>query len=434
MNLYDSYSQKIKKINEKIINIYNCGPTVYNHIHIGNARPLIVFDVLIRYLEFINIKVHYVHNITDIDDKIIVAAQKENISETKVALYYYDQYLLVKKHLNTLEMENPKVTENIDGIIHYIERLIISGSAYVINGSVYLNTALIKNYGQLGKRILKEQSSGLRVKQLGEKQNLTDFVLWKKTSEGIQWKSPWSLGRPGWHTECSFLIEKYFKNNLTIHGGGIDLKFPHHENENAQHQALYNEHLAKVWMHVGHVNIDEVKMSKSLGNFKLVKDLLKTYSYQSLRWFFYSSNYANPLNYTNDNLIQAKHDISKIEKVLNLGRFKLSYLFYFQPNKELIDLRFLAELDNNLNIVNAITIIWTQVKKINAAIKIKDYVLINKYWNEINNELAILGIEFENKFNPEVLLMINEYHNLLENKNYQKSDFLRAQLIEIGIL
>ena len=434
MKLYDSLSKEFKKIDHKEpINIYNCGPTVYNHIHIGNARPLIVFDVLFRCLIAQNYKVNYLHNLTDIDDKIINEAKKTNQNELELSAFYGNEYAKIRKKLNTLEMKIEKVSDNMDGIINYIERMIDNKSAYLVNGNVYFNTAKVKNYGILSNRQLDEQIHGERVSKDDAKINETDFVLWKKTNEGIQWDTKWSRGRPGWHSECSYLIEKHFNENLTIHGGGIDLKFPHHENENAQHECLHHQGLAKIWVHVGHINVNQQKMSKSLNNFILVKDILEKYPYQTIRWFMYQSNYKNPLDF-NDDMMKECH--KQVEKIINLINATKSILIYKNQYSTVKDITksFLDELNNDLNITNSISIIHELIKQLNICIRSKQYEQANQLLNELINDLSILGIEFEDIHNHDNISLINQYFKYVEAKDYEQSDKLRVELVKKGLI
>ncbi|MGL4951701.1 MAG: cysteine--tRNA ligase [Mycoplasma sp.] len=433
MRLYNSLSQSYIEINEDQVNIYNCGPTVYNHIHIGNARPLIIFDVLYRTLEATNKKVNYLHNITDIDDKIINAAISNNTDEKTISEMYANAYAEIRKKLNTKEMTIQKVTDNIDGIIDYINRMILKGVAYEVNGNVYFNTKLVDSYGELSNRVLDDQIIGERVQANDQKINETDFVLWKNTNDGIKWKTNWCDGRPGWHSECSYLIEKYFGNNLTIHGGGIDLKFPHHENENAQHHGLHDCGLAKVWMHVGHINVDNKKMSKSSNNFILVKDLLTIFQYQSIRWFMYRTNYRNPLEFNQIIMEECESEINKIKRNINSTKTQLIMNDSLSA-KEVISQNFLEILNNDLDISNAVTYIQKISKEINVSIRSKDFQLANSLLNELIWCLSILGIEFENVHDENTIEKIKEYQMHQSNKNYESSDALRKILVEKEII
>ncbi len=433
MRLYNSLSKKIESINDDIINIYNCGPTVYNHIHIGNSRPVIIFDVLYRYLLSQNIEVNYLHNLTDIDDKIIAAAKNQKQHELELSSYFAEEYENIRKKLNIKDMIIEKVSNNIDGIIDYIDRLVRTNGAYVVNGNVYFDTKKDTEYGKLSNRSIDDENKVERIEENSEKKSQADFVLWKNTNEGIKWKTPWSLGRPGWHTECSYLIEKYFKKSLTIHGGGIDLKFPHHENENAQHKCLYNEDITKIWMHVGHINVDNQKMSKSLNNFILIKDILKEYSYQEIRWFIYKTNYRNPLNFNQKIMNETRIEIEKIEKIINTSKTDLIYNNSLS-SQFILSEKFIEEMDNDLNISNAITEIYNLIKKLKNEIKNKNYLESNTFLNMIISSLSILGIEFKNIHNDEVIEMINNYYSEYEDKNFSISDNLRKILIEKKVL
>lgn len=434
MKLYDSLTTKLIEFDTKKVSIYNCGPTVYNHVHIGNARPLVIFDVLYRYLKFKKSDVKYVLNITDIDDKIINKAIEQNKTESEISEYYYESYLKIKKDLNTLEMINPKVSDNIQEIIHYIDKLVKNGFAYIHDNNVYFDTTKIKEYGELSKNKIEDLVPGSRIKLSDSKHSEFDFVLWKKTDKGIKWDSPWGIGRPGWHTECSCLINKYIGDSVTIHGGGMDLKFPHHENENAQNRALKNRSLANIWLHIGMINVNNEKMSKSLNNFILVKDILLNYSYQALRWFFYQTNYANPLNYSDSIMQQMEDEINKIKKSIYVAHSKLIFNNYkFKKNNKLIEDEFLNNLENNLNINNCVTIIYKLVKELNKLINQNDFKNAEIKLNILINSLSILGIEFENKHDSQIVSLIKEYKKFVEQKEYLKSDEIRKILIDKGL-
>ncbi len=433
MKLYNSLSKIKETIDDEVINIYNCGPTVYNHIHIGNLRPVVVFDVLYRYLESQKFNINYLHNLTDIDDKIIAAAKTENISELELSSFFSEEYENIRKKINIKDMLIEKVSDNIEGIIEYIDRLIIKKGAYVINGNVYFDTKKDSQYGELSHRDINTEKKVERIEENSEKKNQTDFVLWKNTDEGIKWETSWSFGRPGWHTECSYLIEKHFKNSLTIHGGGIDLKFPHHENENTQHRCLYEKGLAKIWMHVGHVNVNDEKMSKSLKNFVLVKDILKDCSYEEIRWFFYKTNYRNPLNFNQNIMNETKIEVHKIKKSINISKTELIYNNALKYEFILSE-NFIKEMNNDLNILNAIAGIYDLIKKIKNKIKNKKYSEANNFLNMVISSLSILGINFENIHTNEVIEMINTYYLELKKRNFAISDDLRKNLMKKKIL
>ncbi len=434
IKLYDSRTNQFIELNDPKISIYNCGPTVYNHIHIGNARPLVTFDVLVRLLKHQNKSYKYILNITDIDDKIINESEKQNMSELELSSYYMDQYLKIKEKLNTIPMINPKVSDNIDGIINYVDLLVQNGAAYIEDGDVYFDTSSTSTYGEISKRKTDELLNGARVEVDNKKHNPNDFVLWKKTNKGLKWNTKWSLGRPGWHSECSYLINKHIGKQVTIHGGGMDLKFPHHENENVQNHALYNCSLAKIWMHVGMININNEKMSKSLNNFILVKDILNKYSYQSLRWFFYQSGYSNPLNYSDEIMQQMEKEIRKFENAINLAKTTL-ILNNFEINQhQNISHKFEIALEDNLNLINAITELYKINKELNVAIKEKNNVLINNLLFIIINSLSILGIEFKNIHNDYNIQLLKSWQDCLENKDYENADKIREEIKLKGLL
>ncbi|MDE6894410.1 MAG: cysteine--tRNA ligase, partial [Malacoplasma sp.] len=316
MKLYDYISQQNVEVSStnKTVKMYVCGPTVYNHVHIGNLRPIITFDVLNRLLIELGYKVIFIHNITDIDDKIINKALQEQKTEFEIAEFYEKKYLEILDVLN-IHKQNmlfPKVSTHIKDIENYIKKIMENNFAYFKNGDVYFNTLKSNQYGTISNKKIDDLLIGEKSQLNSNKNNSQDFVLWKKTDIGLNWETEFSQGRPGWHTECACLINKYLGVQTDIHGGGVDLKFPHHENENIQNIAVVGKPLARIWMHVGHLNINNEKMSKSLQNFILAKDLLKTESANTIRWFFYQTNFSNPLNFTTENLNNSKNELESI--------------------------------------------------------------------------------------------------------------------------
>ncbi|MCV3743778.1 cysteine--tRNA ligase [Ureaplasma sp. ES3154-GEN] len=435
MKLFDSYTNQLQTLDDDQITIYNCGPTVYNHIHIGNARPLISMDVLYRYLLTKNKNVKYVLNITDIDDKIINYALENNLKELDVSETYFQAYLKIKKQLNTLPMFNPKVSEHMDEIINYIENLLAKDKAYYVNQDIYFDTSSVENYGQLSKIKIDENINGKRVLNVENKRNPNDFILWKITNKGIVWNSKLGSGRPGWHTECSCLINKYLGQQISIHGGGMDLKFPHHENENAQNNALYNKNLAKIWLHFGLVNIENEKMSKSLNNFILMKDLLEKYSYQAIRWFFYQTKYSQPLNFSDETLKQCEHDIKKIQEVLIRIRNKLCLNDVSLEINKLSNFdKFDNEIVNDLNLANCVKVIFDLLKEANILLKQNDFHQLVNVFEKLNYCLSIFGIEFTNLHTSENIALLKKWSQLVTDKDYEQADQVRAILIKIGLL
>ncbi len=439
LKIKDSLSQKYINIDQDKISIYNCGPTVYNDVHIGNIRPLITFDVLYRYLKYVNKDVIYVHNITDIDDKIINRSIELKQSEQQVSEHYYQEYLKIIDQLNVLHMDVlPKVSDNIKGIIDFVKQIIDSKHAYVADGDVYFDIKSIKDYGCISHQKIDMLFDSVRKENNTNKKCPLDFALWKQTNVGLAWKSPWNNhGRPGWHTECVYLINKYIGKQTVIHGGGVDLKFPHHENENAQNMALYNIGLAKCWMHVGHVNIDGKKMSKSLNNFVLAKDILKKYDANTIKWFFYQTQYASPLNFSFDNLENSKNEILKVFKAINNALISLytNKIDFKYNSKNELPKTFIDAIDNDLDFPNMITSIWSYVKNLPNLIKSKEFNEVSWQINSLINMLDILGIKYKNplKFN-DFKQLIDDWINALNSKNYKYADSLRNELIKKNII
>ena len=439
LKIKDSSSQKLINIDQDKISIYNCGPTVYNDVHIGNIRPLITFDVLYRYLKYINRKVIYVHNITDIDDKIINRSIELKQSEHEISEHYYQEYLKIIDQLNVLHMDIlPKVSDNIDGIINFVKQVIDSKHAYVTNGDVYFDIKSIKDYGCISHQKIDMLLDSVRKENNSNKKYPLDFALWKQTDVGLAWKSPWNdHGRPGWHTECVYLINKYIGNQTVIHGGGVDLKFPHHENENAQNIALHNIGLAKCWMHIGHVNIDGKKMSKSLNNFVLAKDMLKEYDANAIKWFFFQTQYASPLNFSFDNLENSKNEILKVFKAINKASINLytNKIDFKYNNKNELPKTFVDAIDNDLDFPNMITSIWTYVKNLSNLIKSKEFIQISNHINLIISMLEILGIKYNNPLESNnSKQLIDNWINALNSKDYENADSLRNELIKMNII
>ena len=314
MKLYNTLTKQKEEfvpVHEGKVGMYVCGPTVYNYIHIGNARPMIVFDTVRRYFEYKGYDVNYVSNFTDVDDKIIKKANEEGVPASEISERFIAE---CKKDMEGLNIEpathNPKATEEIDGMIAMISTLIEKGYAYEKNGTVYFRTRKFKNYGQLSKKNLDDMRAGIRIAVSDEKEDAMDFVLWKPKKEGEPaWVSPWGEGRPGWHIECSEMSKKYIGDTIDIHAGGEDLVFPHHENEIAQSEACNDEKFANYWMHNAFLNIDNKKMSKSLGNFFTVRDISREYDLEVLRFFMLSAHYRNPVNFSHDLMESAKKNL-----------------------------------------------------------------------------------------------------------------------------
>lgn len=433
MKLYDYISQQNIEVGSenKIVKIYLCGPTVYNHVHIGNLRPIIIFDVLNRLLLELGYKVIFIHNITDIDDKIIIKAQQEQKPELEIASFYEKKYLDILTILN-IHKENmffPKVSDHINDIVFYIERIMNNNFAYFKNGDVYFNTLKSNEYGSISNKKIDELLIGEKSQINYKKNNSHDFVLWKKTDLGLNWETKFSKGRPGWHTECACLIDKYLGEQADIHGGGIDLKFPHHENENIQNIAVNKKPLAKIWIHVGHLNINNEKMSKSLQNFVLAKDILVSQSANTIRWFFYQTNFSNPLNFSNENLDNAKNELDSI--IYSLNVFK-SYLIIENKLKDLkiFDKSFIFELEEYFNFPNQISFILQKIKLGHSFLKQKKYDELNELMFNITYLLKnILGIVLKNNHGEKEIAMLKQWNDLKNKKEFAKSDEIREELL-----
>lgn len=431
MKLYNSILKKhvdLKIINNKL-SIYLCGPTVYNHVHIGNIRPIIVFDVLLRLLRTFKVDVTFIHNITDIDDKIIKQAKLENKTELELSNYYFIHYKEILEKLNISKgIYFPKVSDHIGGIVKYIETLKKRGFAYVSNGDVYFNVGKIKDYGFLSNKNINELEVGARIEENKNKKSPYDFVLWKKTSIGINWKTDFSYGRPGWHTECAYLIHKYIGETADIHGGGVDLKFPHHENENAQNIGICNSPLAKHWLHVGHLTINDTKMSKSLNNYVYAKDLLEIYGPNAIRWFFYKTSYSNPINYADEYIESANEEIEKI--VYDTNVFK-SYLIISDSLRPImLNPKIFENLLNDLNTPNTVTFINQEIKAAHIALREKEYNTLNLKYNIIFTLLNVLGIDIKEIHTNENIELLKRWDKLKEERNFVQADVLRKELLK----
>lgn len=445
MKIYNSMTNSLENFNsieKNKVGIYVCGPTVYNYIHIGNSRPIIVFDVLARYLKSIGYEVKFVQNFTDIDDKIIKKSIEENISFKDITEKYISAFLEDISKLNVIEgIIRPRVSENIPEIIEMIKNLIDNSYAYELNGDVLFDVHKYKNYGQLSNRTLSDTENEENI----NKRNVEDFALWKKKKEGEPfWNSPWSEGRPGWHIECSAMSEKYLGNNFDIHCGGLDLIFPHHENEIAQSICSHCEKtsFANYWMHNGFVEINGEKMSKSIGNFITLHDILEKYDGNVLRFFMLTSHYRKPINFSYENIDIAKKTLTSIEDTLY--RYE-SLSNTNDSNKELLELlnkfndKFMYSLDEDLNTPGAISSIHEHIREINKLILDKGYIELKNIVDNLKDKLInILGVELNMGKNNEIEEQLIDLLNRIRedartNKNYELSDFIRDELLKIGI-
>lgn len=442
VHLYNSLTNKIdllKPIEEGKVSIYVCGPTVYNSPHIGNIRPAVVFDVLRRFLEYIGYKVTYVSNYTDVDDKIINRAIALKTDEKTLSEKYIAEYEDVLKSLNVEQASvNPRVTLYMPKIISYINDLVEKNDAYSVNGDVYFKVSSIQNYGELSKINVDDLLVGARIEENSNKKSPVDFALWKKTDAGITWDSPWGSGRPGWHTECCVMINSIFpKHLIDIHGGGFDLKFPHHENEMAQAKAHDGNKLANIWMHNGFLNIDNEKMSKSIGNVLLAKDVIGLYGGEVVRLLMLSAQYRAPLNFTEESVINCKNELIKIKTCYNQLAVKLQlnnvdFMSIKDNNME----TFLNALSDDLNIANAMSTLFSLIKKVNSELRGRcdEHELVIDF-NSMHDMLHILGLssEYPVLSNEDKQLYL-QYLNLKKEKRFAESDVIRQSLIAKKIL
>ena len=430
------------------VKIYACGPTVYNYIHIGNARPLCVFDVLRRYLEYRGSNVRFVQNFTDVDDKIIKMANEEGLSFEEVSKKYIKEFWTDAHGLNFKDATvHPKATENIDEIINIIKMLEEKGYAYAVDGDVYYRTLKFKNYGKLSHQPIEDLQSGARIAIGEKKENPLDFALWKAAKEGEPyWDSPWGKGRPGWHIECSAMNKRYLGDSIDIHCGGKDLVFPHHENEIAQSEAANDAPFAKYWMHNGYINVDNVKMSKSLGNFKTVREIANVYGYEVIRYFLISSHYRSPINYSIDIIEQCQSALDR------LYTCRESLDFAIKNAKSDIDddeeiLKFIASakdefikaMDDDLNTADGIAAVFNLVSTINTEIINKEVSLnVCKKAAEMFDELTgVLGLLYNRKSNDiddDIEKLIEQRQTARANKDWATADKIRDELKAKGII
>ena len=447
MRLFNTLTNKkeeFKPIEEGKVSIYICGPTVYNHAHIGNTRPMIVFDVLRRTFEYLGNDVTFVSNYTDVDDKIIKAAKAEGITEKELTDKYIKAYEDVRAGLNIEDPTyKPRVTETMPEIINLIQALIDKGYAYEVDGDVYFHVTKVKEYGMLSGIKVEDLIAGASDRTLSvddkKKESTTDFALWKKTNEGIQFDTPWSKGRPGWHTECVVMINKLFKDGkIDIHGGGQDLKFPHHENEIAQSMAYNGHPIANYWMHNQMINIDGEKMSKSLGNVLWAKDLIVEFGCNVFKWLMLSTHYRNPLNMTDDVIAGVRKEVSKVENATKNASLYLqvNHVPAHDYKKETVDAMVNA-LEDDLNTSLALTQVLDQVKVLNQVMRVreKDNDVIATEYATLVKMGDVLGFLFEGtKLSEEDIALYEQWNAYKKEKNFDEADRVRKELTERGIL
>src|SRR5690625_314535 len=439
--------EKFHPIQKDKVMMYVCGPTVYNYIHIGNARPAIVFDTVRRYLEYKKYEVTYVLNFTDVDDKIIEAAKNQNEKVQDLTNRFIDAYLTDVKQLGVKEATyHPRVTETMDDIIVFIEQLIEKGYAYAVDGDVYFKPRKFSEYGKLSDQSIDELRAGARIKIGEKKSDPLDFALWKKAKEGeMAWDSPWGQGRPGWHIECSAMAKKYLGETIDIHAGGQDLTFPHHENEIAQSEALNEKPFANYWMHNGYMNIDNEKMSKSLDNFVLTKDLLAQHDPMVLRFFMLSVHYRNPINFTDELLEGAENSFDRIKTAYmnvehrkktstNLDAYKDDWLEKIEQHEQ----QFQTAMEDDFNTANAITVLFDLAKDANVYLEQNqtNVEVLGAFSEKISHLLEVLGIQLEQEtlLDDEIDALIEERNEARKAKNFARADEIRDLLKEKQII
>lgn len=439
--------EEFKPIEEGKVKIYACGPTVYNFIHIGNARPLCVFDVLRRFLEYIGYDVRFVQNFTDIDDKIIKRANEEGLTYKEVSEKYIEEFWKDVKGMNVREATvHPKATENIDEIIDIVSTLIDKGYAYAVDGDVYFSPSKFKEYGKLSHQPLEDLEAGARI-MVGEvKREPMDFALWKSAKPGEPyWESPWGHGRPGWHIECSAMVRRYLGKTIDIHCGGQDLIFPHHENEIAQSECCNGVPFAHYWMHNGYINVDNVKMSKSLGNFKTVREIANVYGYEVIRYFLVSSHYRSPINYSLEIIEQCKSALERLYTCRESLDFAIKNAKDIADDAELIDRinsrreQFIEAMDDDLNTADGVAAIFDLVKDINISILDKEVSKnVCQTAADVFDELCdVLGILYNRKSNDvdaDIEALIEQRQTARANKDWATADRIRDELKAKGII
>lgn len=452
MKLYNTLTRTKEEfipLEEGKVKMYVCGPTVYNYIHIGNARPFIMFDTLRRYLQYKGYDVTFVQNFTDVDDKIIKRGHEEGITPEEVANKYIDEYFVDADGLGIKRADvHPRVTDNIQQIIDFVKDLEDKGYAYEVNGDVYFDTKKFEGYGKLSKQNQDELEAGARIEVNGQKRHPMDFVLWKSKKEGEPgWNSPWGEGRPGWHIECSVMSNRYLGETIDIHAGGQDLAFPHHENEIAQSEARSGKTFSNYWVHNGYININNEKMSKSKGNFFTVRDISKQYDLEIVRFFMLSAHYRNPVNFSDEMLNQAKAGLERLYNAKEKLEFTINNLSESSikdEEKELISelesykTKFINAMEDDLNTADAVSAIFELSKFINTNVNETSSVEFAKMcldkFNELTGVLNIVNKKNDDILDKDIEELIQKRADAKKNKDFKLADDIRQELLDKGIV
>lgn len=447
MRIYNTMTrtkEEFVPIKEGEVKMYSCGPTVYNFFHLGNARPFIVFDCLRNFLEYIGYKVTFVQNFTDVDDKLINKAREEGTTVSEIADKYIREYFIDAKGLGIRGATvHPRATENIDAIIDIIEKLIEKGHAYVVDGDVYFSVKSDPEYGRLSHKNLDDLMQGVR-KDLEEgKRDAADFALWKKKKgDEIGWESPWGVGRPGWHIECSAMANKYLGETIDIHSGGVDLVFPHHENEIAQSECAHGKTFANYWMHNGFITINNEKMSKSLGNFFTVRDIAKKYDYEVIRFFMLSAHYRSPIDFSDELMNAAKNSLERIyncldnldflEKTAPEGGAEERIVSAFDSYRK----KFIEAMEDDLNTANAVSVIFEAVRFINGEENLSkgSIACARETIKELGGVLGLLKNKKDASIDSGIEALIEERQAARKAKNFKRADEIRDNLKAMGII
>ena len=453
MKLYNTLTRTKEEfipLEEGKVKMYVCGPTVYNYIHIGNARPFIMFDTLRRYLQYKGYDVTFVQNFTDVDDKIIKRGHEEGISPEDVANKYINEYFVDADGLGIQRADvHPRVTDNIQQIIDFVKDLEDKGYAYEVNGDVYFDTKKFEGYGKLSKQNQDELEAGARIEVNSQKRHPMDFVLWKSKKEGEPgWNSPWGEGRPGWHIECSVMSNRYLGETIDIHAGGQDLKFPHHENEIAQSEARSGKNFSNYWLHNEYINVNNEKMSKSLGNFFTVREIAEIFDLEVVRLFMLSTHYRNPINFSDEILNQSKAGLERLYNAKEKALFTINNLEDSKMTEEEAKLqdelasfrqKFIDAMDDDVNTADAVSAIFELAKFMNSNVTEKSSKeFAQKVIDEFNELTSVLNIvnkdQKEDILDEEIEQLIAQRTEAKKNKNFQLADEIRQQLLDKGIV